>query len=217
MPDLPVLYSFRRCPYAIRARMALAVAGMAVELREVLLRDKPEAMLEVSAKGTVPVLQLPDGRVIDESLEVMDWALTQNDPEDWADTSANTEALIAYCDAPFKGWLDKHKYADRHPEQSQGAYRERAAEFLALLEQRSGDREFLGGQRVTRGDVAVFPFVRQFAGVDPAWWRGAPYPNLRCWLDLWLASDAFTRVMDKHPPWQPGTPGVFFPSQAGVN
>ena len=89
MPDLPVLYSFRRCPYAIRARMALAVAGMAVELREVLLRDKPEAMLEVSAKGTVPVLQLPDGRVIDESLEVMDWALTQNDPEDWADSSAD--------------------------------------------------------------------------------------------------------------------------------
>ena len=119
MPDLPVLYSFRRCPYAIRARMALAVAGMAVELREVLLRDKPEAMLEVSAKGTVPVLQLPDGWVIDESLEVMDWALTQNDPEDWADTCADTEALIAYCDGPFKGWLDKYKYADRHPEQSQ--------------------------------------------------------------------------------------------------
>ena len=93
MPDLPVLYSFRRCPYAIRARMALAVAGMAVELREVLLRDKPAAMLEVSAKGTVPVLLLPDGRVIDESLEVMDWALTQNDPEDWADTSADTDTM----------------------------------------------------------------------------------------------------------------------------
>jgi len=211
MPDLPVLYSFRRCPYAIRARMALAVAGMAVELREVLLRDKPEAMLEVSAKGTVPVLQLPDGWVIDESLEVMDWALTQNDPEDWADTSADTEALIAYCDGPFKGWLDKYKYADRHPEQSQGVYRERAEEFLALLEQRLAGREFLGGQRVTRGDVAVFPFVRQFAGVDPAWWRGAPYPKLRRWLEFWLASDTFTGVMGRYPLWRPDQPPILFP------
>lgn len=211
MPDLPVLYSFRRCPYAIRARMALTVAGMAVELREVLLRDKPAAMLEVSAKGTVPVLLLPDGRVIDESLEVMDWALTQNDPEAWADTSADTEALIAYCDGPFKGWLDKYKYADRHPEQSQGAYRQRAEEFLALLEQRLADREFLGGERVTRGDVAVFPFVRQFAGVDPAWWRGAPYPKLRRWLEFWLASETFTAVMAKHPLWRPDRPPILFP------
>ena len=215
MPDLPVLYSFRRCPYAIRARMALAVAGMAVELREVLLRDKPAAMLEVSAKGTVPVLQLPDGRVIDESLEVMDWALTQNDPEDWADTSADTEALIAYCDGPFKGWLDKYKYADRHPEQPQGAYRARAEEFLALLEQRLADREFLGGERVTRGDVAVFPFVRQFAGVDPGWWQGAAYPEVRRWLSDWLASQAFTQVMAKYPPWQPEGPGVLFPDSSG--
>jgi glutathione S-transferase len=213
MSELPVLYSFRRCPYAIRARMALAVAGITVELREVLLRDKPVALLEASAKGTVPVLVLADGRVIDESLAVMDWALKQQDPAGWADTSADTEWLINHCDGAFKGWLDKYKYADRHPEHSPEHYREQAEVFLAELEQRLGTQAWLGGHQAARADVAVFPFVRQFVGVDPAWWQEATYPKLRCWLDHWLVSEAFTAVMAKYPRWQAGAPGVLFPER----
>ncbi len=213
MSDMPVLYSFRRCPYAIRARMALATAGVTVELREVLLRDKPAAMLAASAKGTVPVLVLADGRVIDESLAVMDWALNQQDPAGWADTSADTEWLINHCDGPFKGWLDKYKYADRHPEHSTEHYRKQAEVFLAELEQRLATKAWLGGHQATRVDVAVFPFVRQFAGVDPAWWQGAPYTEVRRWLDGWLVSHAFTAVMAKYPRWQSGVPGEIFPDK----
>ena len=211
MPDIPILYSFRRCPYAIRARIALAAAGVTVELREVLLRDKPAAMLAASAKGTVPVLVLADGRIIDESLDVIDWALDKNDPEGWADKTAGTESLIVDCDGPFKSWLDRYKYADRHPERSLEYYRQQAEVFIARLEQRLTKQAFLGGERGTRADVAVLPFVRQFAGVDAAWWQRAPYPRLRCWLDHWLASKAFTSAMVKHPVWGPDQPPILFP------
>lgn len=215
MSDLPVLYSFRRCPYAIRARMAICAAGVPVQLREVLLKDKPAALIEASAKATVPVLVLADGRVIDESLAVIDWALQQHDPEGWADTTAETEALISQCDGSFKGWLDQYKYADRYPGQSPGYYREQAEVFIAGLEQRLAQQQYLGGATATRADVAVFPFVRQFAGVDPGWWQGAAYPEVRRWVGDWLASQAFTQVMAKYPPWQPEGPGVLFPDSSG--
>jgi len=212
MSDLPVLYSFRRCPYAIRARMALVVAGVSVQLREVLLRDKPLAMLETSAKGTVPVLVLPDGQVIDESLDVMSWALAQRDPEHWLQGEGADDPLIQACELNFKPWLDRYKYADRYPEQSRGHYRNQAEVFLSDLEGRLSRGGFLVGNQVTLVDVALFPFVRQFAGVDPAWWQGAPYPNLRRWLEHWLASEAFTAVMLKSPPWRPESPSVVFPA-----
>jgi glutathione S-transferase len=215
MSDLPVLYSFRRCPYAIRARMAICAAGVPVQLREVLLKNKPVALIEASAKATVPVLVLADGRVIDESLAVIDWALEQHDPEGWADTTAETEALISQCDGSFKGWLDQYKYADRYPGHSPEYYREQAEVFIAGLEQRLAQQQYLGGATATRADVAVFPFVRQFAGVDPGWWQGAAYPEVRRWLSDWLASQAFTQVMAKYPPWQPEGPGVVFPDSSG--
>ena len=212
MPALPILYSFRRCPYAIRARMALVVTGVSVELREVLLRDKPLAMLEASAKSTVPVLVLPDGRIIDESLDVMSWALSRRDPEHWLRGEAANDRLIQACERNFKPWLDRYKYADRYPEQSQGHYRGQAEVFLSDLEGRLSNGGFLTGNSVTFVDVALFPFVRQFAGVDPVWWRSAPYPRLRCWLEAWLASVLFTDAMVKHPPWQPTTAGAVFPT-----
>lgn len=216
MPALPILYSFRRCPYAIRARMALVVTGVSVELREVLLRDKPFAMLEASAKGTVPVLVLPDGRIIDESLDVMSWALSQRDPEHWLRGEAADDPLIQACERNFKPWLDRYKYADRYPEQSPGHYRGQAEVFLSDLEGRLSNGGFLTGNSVTLVDVALFPFVRQFAGVDPAWWQCAPYPWLRCWLEGWLASVLFTDAMVKHPLWQPTTAGAVFPTPAAA-
>ena len=215
MNALPILYSFRRCPYAMRARMAIWASGSAVSLREVVLRNKPAALVEASPKATVPVLVLANGSVIEESIAIMDWALEQNDPKSWGDASTDTAALISACDGGFKGWLDKYKYADRHPEQSAVHYREQAEGFIADLEQRLSEQRWLGGGQATRADVAVFPFVRQFAGVDPTWWLNAPYPAVRTWLNDWLVSDTFTGVMAKYPPWQPVAPEVMFAKSSG--
>jgi len=215
MNALPILYSFRRCPYAMRARMAIWASGSAVSLREVVLRNKPAALVEASPKATVPVLVLANGSVIEESIAIMDWALEQNDPKSWGDASPDTAALISACDGGFKGWLDKYKYADRHPEQSAVHYREQAEGFIADLEQRLSEQRWLGGGQATRADVAVFPFVRQFAGVDPTWWLNAPYPAVRTWLNDWLVSDTFTGVMAKYPLWQPDAPEVMFANSSG--
>jgi glutathione S-transferase len=201
----PVLYSFRRCPYAIRARLALWQAGVVVALREVVLRDKPAAMLEISPKGTVPVLQLPDGRVLEESLDIMHWALQQNDPGGWLRTgdSAEQGALIARNDTNFKPLLDRYKYAERFPEKSAVAWRHAAiAAHLAELEVRLTKHAFLLGDTASLADAALFPFVRQFAAVDAAWFEKAPLPALRRWLKVWLASPLFAAVMLRHRTWQ---------------
>lgn len=205
--DLPILYSFRRCPYAIRARMALLQAGVAVELREVVLRHKPADMVDLSPKATVPVLHTTDDQVIDESLAIMRWALQQHDPGDWlarADAPANRQ-LVKQNDGAFKQTLDRYKYAERHPTTSQADWRADAeAALLAPLEQRLQQQAFLGGATPCLSDVAIFPFVRQFAAVDAAWFGESPWRATRQWLNTWLASAAFTRTMTKRPPWQPG-------------
>lgn len=212
MNPLPILYSFRRCPYAMRARLAIWAAGTEVSLREVVLRHKPDALKAASPKATVPVLVLANGTVIDESLAIIDWALEQHDPFSWRDATPATNALIGDCDERFKAWLDKYKYANRHPEQSACYYREQAEVFIRELEQRLSSLPCLGGHGPTRADVAVLPFVRQFAGVDPAWWPTAPYPRVREWLNGWLESEAFRQIMAKYPPWQPEARGVLFPN-----
>jgi glutathione S-transferase len=199
----PVLYSFRRCPYAIRARMALNYAGVEFELREVLLRDKPPSMLKASAKGTVPVMLLADGTVIDESADVMRWALAQHDPDHWWSETLKTETntLLEENDFVFKKHLDQYKYADRHPQQPQSIYRTRAENFLQQLEHRLGQQQHLVDQRLTFADVAIFPFVRQFAFVDKSWFDQAPYPLLQSWLCTLLGSALFLNVMTKYPTW----------------
>lgn len=207
----PILYSFRRCPYAIRARMALAAADIRCELREVLLRDKPPAMLEASAKGTVPVLVVDD-RVIDESLDVMRWALAEQDPLLWRGGPAEeTRALLRDNDGPFKHHLDRYKYSVRHDDVDAQAERDQAAMFIAQLEARLEGGTYLMGEQSRLADVAIFPFVRQFAGVDKAYWQGAPFANTRRWLDQWCASPLFARCMHKSPPWHPQDDRVFFP------
>lgn len=144
----PILYTFRRCPYAIRARLAIGVSGVEVELREVDLRDKPQAMLDCSPKGTVPVLQLADGSVIDESLDIMRWALAINDPMGWCNETSEALALIAQNDSSFKQNLDRYKYADRHPEHSAEYYRGQAELFLLLLDTRLAEQKYLMGNQV---------------------------------------------------------------------
>lgn len=204
MSELPILYSFRRCPYAIRARMALHYAGVQVELREVLLKDKPASMLAASAKGTVPVFIFPDGKVLDESYDLMRWALSQNDPDHWwaDEREQQVNELIQWNDGEFKQHLDHYKYFERFPEHSMEYYRAQAEEFLNALEQRLSVKKYLLGEHISLADIAIFPFIRQFAFADKAWFDVAPYPKLQSWLDEFLASDLFLAVMEKHPVWQ---------------
>ena len=200
MPLLPVLYSFRRCPYAIRARLALRQAQTPYALHEVVLRDKPAALLALSPKGTVPVLQLPDGRVLEQSLDIMRWALAQHDPAGWL-TQAPAEAMQALIDVndlQFKPLLDRYKYPERHPEQAPAAYREQAmACLLAPLDQRLQTSRYLLSAQASLADMALLPFVRQFAQVDRAWWDDAAPPALRQWLHTLVSSELFEAVMAK--------------------
>jgi glutathione S-transferase len=181
----------------MRARMALAVAGIRYEIIEVSLKAKPAAMLEVSAKGTVPVLVLPDGSVIDESLDIMHWALAQNDPEGWLATNDVMTELIAINDGPFKFHLDRSKYANRYPGSDPALHRAEALKILATLEQRLSNAAYLFGSAPTLADVAIFPFVRQFARADAAAFASAMLPALQRWLARWESSALFQAVMAK--------------------
>jgi glutathione S-transferase len=201
----PVLYSFRRCPYAMRARLAIATAQISVELREIELSNKPNALLLASPKGTLPVLQLHNGDIIDESLNIMLWALQQNDPEHWLETGGikQAEQLIQWNDGEFKYYLDRYKYSDRYPERSELEYRQQGELFLAELERRLNQQSFLGGHHFALADAAILPFVRQFSVVDTVWFKESPYPALQQWLNQFLSSHRFDKVMTKYPPWKP--------------
>ena len=200
---LPILYSFRRCPYAIRARMAIAYASINLEVREVSLANKPPEMTHISPKGTVPVLQL-DNRIIDESIEVMAWALEQSDPDNWLalGLQQQQQTLIEENDNSFKAWLDKYKYWDRFPEQSQQAYRGQAENFISKLDKNLNEQRYLLGNKICVADMAIFPFIRQFAFVDKDWFDQTNYLGLQRWLGEILDSPLFTQVMKKHSVWQ---------------
>ncbi len=234
MSTLPILYSFRRCPYAIRARLAIKASGVPVALREIVLRDKPAHMLAISPKGTVPVLLLPDGQVIDQSLDIMRWALMQHDPQGWlrhthigehdvgavhapalgaahpTEVMNASNQLIALNNRTFKALLDAYKYPERHPQRSAAATRALALEqCLHRLEARLQQHANLLGDQPALADMAWLPFIRQFAQVDAGWFaREASLPALRAWLTRHLASALFESVMIKYPLWQPGHPDI---------
>lgn len=213
---LPILWSFRRCPYAMRARLAIAAAGIAVELREILLRDKPAAFLAASAKATVPVLQCAGGRVIDQSRDIMFWALDQHDPDGWlapvhADRD-HVEAFFERLDGPFKTHLDRYKYASRFDPDEALAHRRSGAATLAGFEQLLAGQPALSGAHPGLLDFASLPFVRQFRIADPDWFDAQPWPHLHRWLADFLNSPRFAAIMRKYSPWQEGAPGVSFPS-----
>lgn len=205
---LPVLYSFRRCPYAMRARLALQACGVEVELREIELNNKPEEMLKASPKGTVPVLVLPDGLVIEQSLEIMLWALRRHDPQGWLprdDTGLQSSlAAIATNDGPFKHALDRYKYPGRHGLPDGTAHRDEGAQTLQGWEQVMQSQVYLGGAAWGLQDAAIAPFVRQFAHTDKAWFAAQPWPHLQRWLAAFEASAAFAAVMHKVPVWHAG-------------
>jgi glutathione S-transferase len=206
---LPALYSFRRCPYAIRARLALRYSGVRVALREVVLRDKPVQLIAASAKGTVPVLLLDEGgvgqEVIDESLDIMFWALAQNDPDGWLDVDIDVaNRLIDANDEQFKPWLDRYKYPDRYAELHAGEAREHCEVFLRELERRLQNNAYICGGRATIVDFSIYSFVRQFAFVDHDWFVSSEYKGLNRWLQVFLVSPLFVAAMHKYPAWQAG-------------
>ena len=211
---LPILYSFRRCPYAMRARLALAHAGLACELREVNLRDKPQALLDVSPKGTVPVLVLQDGRVIEQSLDIMLHALQANDPDGWlAPTQGTLDemlALIARNDIFFKQALDHCKYPERYTAEAVNQAQTDAITWLSELDEQLAETGYLFGLNPSLADMALRPFVRQFARIDEAQWAEQPWPHLQDWLQRWIDSALFAEIMETYPGWVPGSRGPTF-------
>lgn len=194
-----ILYSFRRCPWAMRARLALRYSECPVEIREVSLKAKPPELLELSPKGTVPVLSAGD-QVLEESLDIMRWALARHDPQDWllrADPrgAQAADALIERNDRVFKVQVNLYKYAERYPQHSREYYRAQAEAWLAELDERLAQRSYLFADHPSLADAALLPLMRQFAGVEPDWFASAPYPHLRAWLQGWLESALFRAIM----------------------
>lgn len=212
MTDLPILYSFRRCPFAMRARLALAISGTRCALREVSLSNKPDALRSASAKATVPVLVIPAGEVIDESLDIMRWALSQTDPEDWLGQDPEAaNALIALIDGGFKHHLDRYKYHSRYGSDAMD-HRSRCMAILGQLELRLQHRPNLCGESRSLADAAIVPFVRQFARTEPDWFDSQPLPRLQDWLRRHLASDLFKAISLRTQPWKEGDSLTIFPA-----
>jgi len=206
---LPILYSFRRCPYAMRARLAIVYSGVQVLLREVELKNKPMELLDISPKATVPVLQCPDGSVLDESRDIILWALKQHDPDGWLESIDHP--LIDENDSSFKKALDGYKYADRFPEYPPIHYRERGELFLIKIEKSLEKYKFIQNNYLSYVDIAIFPFIRQFYFVNTSWFGSTPYPHLNAWLQKLLASHNFSIIMQKYPAWQAGDETTIFP------
>lgn len=195
--NLPVLYSFRRCPYAMRTRMAIAASDYHCELREIILKDKPKTMLIASPKGTVPVLVLEDGTVIDESLEIMLHVLQHNDPENWLLDKADSLRLIEEYDIQFKPLLDRYKYHVGYPELSFDEHRANTLPFLNVLNQKLENSAHLLGDNIQLADIAIMPFIRQYAFVDKQWFEQQDWPALQSWLEKHLNSSLFKYIMPK--------------------
>lgn len=211
----PILYSFRRCPYAMRARMAIAQASIAVELREVVLRNKPAQLLAISPKGTVPVLLLENGKLLEESLDIMHWAFSQQDKNNdiSSDIAKDISQLIEQNDAEFKYFLDRYKYADRYTEQTELYYRQKAEAFIQELENRLSNHAFLCSNNISFADIAILPFIRQFANVNIHWFQSSPYQHVNHWLNKQLESALFISIMDKYPAWQADSKKLIFSAE----
>ena len=210
--NLPILYSFRRCPYAMRARMAIHISGQRCELREVLLRDKPPSMLEYSAKGTVPVLILQDGKVIDESLDVIDWALNLNDPDDWqrSKDKEKTKELIKINDGEFKYHLDRYKYSKRYDNEDPEFHRKKCLKFIELINNELNNSEYIFDDNISYADIVLLPFIRQFRIADIEWFDSLPYDNLKKWLSSFLNSSLLNSIMKKYDLWKEGDKSIVF-------
>ena len=215
-PNHHILYSFRRCPFAMRARLALNSAGISYELREVKLSDKPATMIELSPKATVPVLHRTDGSILEESSDIMIWALEQKDPEGWLSPEDGDEEdtgdLIDIVEDEFKPHLDRYKYSTRYEGVDPIFHRDKAEVILGRLEQRLNDQSlhYMMGSRPSMADMAMFTFIRQFVDTDPERFSTLPLPNLSRWYRSLVESTAFEEAMIRHDPWKPGDEPVYY-------
>jgi len=204
---LPVLYTFRRCPYAMRARISLYYSKISYEHREILLKDRPEELYALSPKGTVPVLNLHDGKVLDESLDIMKWSISVNDPDSWLVNNITDQLnAIRINDDDFKKWLDKYKYHDRYPEFPIKYYRRECEEILQSFEKKLDKRTYLFSQKISLADMAILPFIRQFANVDILWFNGR-FANISKWMGELIESEIFQSMMKKYEIWKPSSKG----------
>ena len=210
--NLPILYSFRRCPYAMRARMAINISNQKCEIREVLLRDKPTSMLEYSSKGTVPVLVLQSGEVIDESLDVIDWALNLNDPENWQRSKDNekTKELIKINDGEFKYHLDRYKYSKRYDNEDPEFHRKKCLSFIEKVNSELQNSKYIFDDAISYIDISLLPFIRQFRIADNEWFDELPYENVKSWLSNFLNSELLESIMSKHDLWKEGDEVTIF-------
>lgn len=218
--SLPVLYSLRNCPFAMRARMAIYRSQVPVLLRDIVLSDKPPEMLEASPKGTVPVVVTSHGTVIEESAEVMLWALSENDPEDLLlstnpDMLDSIRGLIHQFDTEFKPCLEAYRAAKRYHEPNLVECRQACEKYLCELEDRLTQHSFLMADQESLADLALLPFIRQFARVERQWYLQSPYPKLRQWLNQYLQSKMFSKVMTKHELWLVNRRDILMESKAG--
>lgn len=208
-----IFYSFRRCPYCMRAHMGLKISGVKIELREVELKQMPAEILTITGKATVPVLILNDNNVIDESWDVLKWALLKNDPDNWLGDNQKfvmqAEMLVETNDFSFKNDLDHYKYADRYPEHSVLYYRQVCEDFIEELEQMLSAHSYLLANQISIADIAIFPFIRQFSLVDKNWFEQSNYTHVRTWLNALINSPLFQKVFQKHALWQPGNKPVY--------
>jgi glutathione S-transferase len=212
----PILYSFRRCPYAIRARLAILVSALVVELREVKLANKPGEMIAASPKATVPVMVLQCGRVIDESVEIMDFALAQNDPQRWLEpVTPKAMEMVSLVDGAFKHHLDRYKYPDRY-DGDHLSHRTAGFDILAKFDAIVSRQAFLAGERFSFIDAAIFPFVRQYAAVDVQWFADQPIGALQSWLKTLENSQLFGSAMVSLPVWKAGDLATLFGSSAAL-
>lgn len=212
MNKFPILYSFRRCPWAMRARIAMHYAGVQCEIREVKLREKPAAFLAIAPKATVPTLVLPDGKIIDESMDIIDFALKHHDPDNWGDANmSEVDCLVSIAEGDFVKAVQRYKYHERFSEQSVEENRKLCEELLITdLEQRLGKHKFLLANKPSIADVAIFPLIRQFAAVDDTWFQTTPYSNTRVWLNSWMQSPHYIGAMKKYAPWKEGNLAEMF-------
>ena len=210
--NLPILYSFRRCPYAMRARMAIHISSQKCEIREVLLKDKPPSMLEYSSKGTVPVLVLQSGEVIDESLDVIDWALNLNDPDNWQRSKDNekTKELIKINDGEFKYHLDRYKYSKRYDNEDPEFHRKKCLSFIEKVNSELQNSKYIFDDAISYIDISLLPFIRQFRIADNEWFDELPYENVKSWLSNFLNSELLESIMSKYDLWKEGDEVTIF-------
>ena len=211
---IPILFSFRRCPYAMRARIAIKLCSLECEIREINLKLKNKEFLELSPKGTVPVLVLPDDKIIEESMDIIHWAISNNDPYNLKlknlEIYNKDMELISIFDNEFKYHLDRYKYNSRYKGINKEEHKYKARDLLVNLNNSLKEKQWLNGENISISDISILPFIRQYRIADIKWFdEKLELPNINRWLDKFLNSKIFNNVMKKYKIWETTDQKIF--------